>query len=191
MSDSHAKRSLNWIQEKIEEAKTSPIGQRLAQDGDWTVTHTRGGCLAWHKPIPGGYAWICDAEQGLGDTLDEPYSWGIYDETHDHSLDCGGGVAPNLDEALRCIGDPTEWEKALRENLSDHGDDNTTHGQHRIAAMRRLWRLKEHVPLALDESIRIAPEHLNMHIEVTDAAESSNSVEPRDGLPQHLKKAGE
>jgi hypothetical protein len=183
MSDEPSERFFSWFQRKAEDARASPIGHRLALDGDWRVQQTWDARLVWALPIPGGYAWLCDQDQGLGATTDEPFRWGICDETHDQSLDCGGGLAPTLDEALRCVGDPMEWEKALSRSLAEDGSETTPYGQHRIAAMKRLRRLKEHIPTALDESIRIAPEDLSLYLAAGSSDDTSDiageSMRPR------------
>jgi len=121
MSEQQGERHFSWIQKKTEDAQASAVGRRLARDGEWRVQQTFDARLVWAKPIPGGYAWLCDQEQGLGAQLEQPYHWGICDVTHDQSLDCGGGLAASLNDALRCVADPAEWERALRGTLAADG----------------------------------------------------------------------
>ncbi len=68
-----------WFDGVVAKAAETEIGNIMKGAG-YAVAHTGGGCLAWEKPLDnGGYLWICDEGNGLGDKIDEPYLVGHYD----------------------------------------------------------------------------------------------------------------
>jgi hypothetical protein len=100
----------NWFNRIERTALGSPVGVVAAAAG-FDVTHTgghclaweSGHCLAWEKSLAGGrYLWICDLGNGLGDSIDEHYLVGLYNQDAD-VLD--EGKVDNLQAAL-------DWCKA-------------------------------------------------------------------------------
>lgn len=90
------------------------IAQIMNQAG-YHVAHTGGCCKAWEKVLPnGGYLWICDESNDLGDKIAEPFLVGFYDSEGDTVADNGCEPCPDLNAALR-------WADATLATMGDKG----------------------------------------------------------------------
>jgi hypothetical protein len=69
-----------WFDKVTADAAQTAVGKTMTAAG-YHVAHTGGGCLVWEKTLSdGGYLWICDAGNGLGESATEPYLVGCYDK---------------------------------------------------------------------------------------------------------------
>lgn len=69
-----------------ESVNTSPLPSvaRTMKAAGFAEQWTGGGCRAWEKRTGnGGYLWVCDEGNGLGDRIDELYLVGHYGADHE------------------------------------------------------------------------------------------------------------
>jgi len=105
----------DWYAKVQEDAPKTVVG-RIMTDAGYKIAHTGGGCLSWEKILPtGGYLWICDEGNGLGNSETETYLVGRYTvDGEEVAFD----ALPNLRDAMawcRARTDAATWFELSRD----------------------------------------------------------------------------